>query len=281
MAPPINPVQPSIDGPKVTPTSSTTPTTPTTTKPTTPASAVKLLINKFNSGATDGERQVPVIRPNNGPSTNINRQSSVGINSNSNQNPNPGPAIPTRQQPGGPSIHNQRPLAPAPAPAPAGQPSAPTREEFFGLPKKGDPVPTAATPKPISWSSVVSGNSKPGGPPSAGHVPSSTPGKLPGIAAPAPGPGRAPTGISPGNVPKSAQSLRPISLGEDRNRPQSLGPAQPAAGAAAKELVSDAELKDVSEALFRKDTNNAAKYITVNYQGKTSSFSKTDLAPQP
>lgn len=279
MVPPINPVQPNIDGPKVTPTSTTTSTTSTTTKPTTPASGVKLLINKFNSGATDGERQVPVIRPNNGPSTNINRQSSVGINSNTNQNPNPGipGTIPTRQQPGGPSIHNQRPLSPA------GQPSGPTREEFFGLPKKGDPaiVPPAATPKPISWSSVVAGNSKPGGPPSPGNAPSATPGKLPSTIAPAPGPGRAPTSISPGNLPKSAQSLRPISLGEDRDKPDRPGPAQPAAGAAANELVSDIELKDVSEAMFRKDTNNAAKYITVNYQGKTSSFSKTDLAPQP
>lgn len=44
---------------------------------------------------------------------------------------------------------------------------------------------------------------------------------------------------------------------------------------------TDAELQVVSEELLRKDVNNAAKYITINYQEKTTSFSKDDKAPSP
>ncbi|CAK1602133.1 unnamed protein product [Parnassius mnemosyne] len=46
-------------------------------------------------------------------------------------------------------------------------------------------------------------------------------------------------------------------------------------------IVSDAELQVLSEELLRKDINNAAKYVTINYQGKTTSQSKEDNAPQP
>lgn len=44
---------------------------------------------------------------------------------------------------------------------------------------------------------------------------------------------------------------------------------------------TDTELQTVSEELLRKDVNNAAKYIKVNYQEKTTSFSKDDNAPSP
>lgn len=44
---------------------------------------------------------------------------------------------------------------------------------------------------------------------------------------------------------------------------------------------SDAELQLMSEELLKKDVNNAAKFVTINYQEKTSSFSKEDKAPQP
>ncbi|XP_047985538.1 endoribonuclease CG2145-like [Leguminivora glycinivorella] len=44
---------------------------------------------------------------------------------------------------------------------------------------------------------------------------------------------------------------------------------------------SDAELQSLSEELLRKDTNNAAKYVTINYQEKTTSQSKEDKAPLP
>ncbi|GLV40220.1 uncharacterized protein CBL_03632 [Carabus blaptoides fortunei] len=43
---------------------------------------------------------------------------------------------------------------------------------------------------------------------------------------------------------------------------------------------TDIELKDFSEALLRRDVNNAAKYVTANIQGKTTSQSKNDEAPQ-
>lgn len=45
--------------------------------------------------------------------------------------------------------------------------------------------------------------------------------------------------------------------------------------------TTDLELQTLSEELLRKDVNNAAKYITVNYQEKTTSQSKDDKAPSP
>lgn len=43
----------------------------------------------------------------------------------------------------------------------------------------------------------------------------------------------------------------------------------------------DEELREFSEALLRKDTNNAANFITINYQSKTTSRSLVDEAPLP
>lgn len=48
-----------------------------------------------------------------------------------------------------------------------------------------------------------------------------------------------------------------------------------------KNSPSDTELQTLSEELLRKDSNNAAKYITVNYQEKTTGQSKEDKAPRP
>lgn len=45
--------------------------------------------------------------------------------------------------------------------------------------------------------------------------------------------------------------------------------------------VDDNELRDFSETLLSKDTNNAAKYITINVQKMTSSRSTVDEAPLP
>ncbi|RVE46465.1 hypothetical protein evm_008875 [Chilo suppressalis] len=45
--------------------------------------------------------------------------------------------------------------------------------------------------------------------------------------------------------------------------------------------VTETELQTLSEELLRKDTNNAARYITINYQGKTTSQSLEDKAPLP
>lgn len=51
--------------------------------------------------------------------------------------------------------------------------------------------------------------------------------------------------------------------------------------ASSSNVPSDAELQSLSEELLRKDTNNAAKYVTINYQEKTTSQSKEDKAPLP
>lgn len=45
--------------------------------------------------------------------------------------------------------------------------------------------------------------------------------------------------------------------------------------------VTDDELREFSEELLKKDTNNAAKYVTINVQGMTSSRSSRDEAPEP
>ena len=52
-------------------------------------------------------------------------------------------------------------------------------------------------------------------------------------------------------------------------------------GTANSNTVTDAELEALSEELLRKDVNNAARYITINYQAKTTSHSTADLAPLP
>lgn len=45
--------------------------------------------------------------------------------------------------------------------------------------------------------------------------------------------------------------------------------------------ATDDELREFSEALLKKDVNNAMKYVTVNLQGKTISRSSVDEAPLP
>lgn len=48
----------------------------------------------------------------------------------------------------------------------------------------------------------------------------------------------------------------------------------------AEDGPTDNELREFSEALLKRDVNNAAKYVTINIQGKTTSSSKNDEAPQ-
>ncbi|KAF2897264.1 hypothetical protein ILUMI_08904 [Ignelater luminosus] len=43
----------------------------------------------------------------------------------------------------------------------------------------------------------------------------------------------------------------------------------------------DEELREFSENLLQRDTNNAARYVTINYQAKTTSRSQVDEAPLP
>ncbi|KAB0795667.1 hypothetical protein PPYR_09728 [Photinus pyralis] len=45
--------------------------------------------------------------------------------------------------------------------------------------------------------------------------------------------------------------------------------------------VADDELRNFAEEVLRRDDNNAHRYLTVNYQGKTTSRSDKDLAPEP
>lgn len=119
------------------------------------------------------------------------------------------------------------------------------------------PTPTSAphTPtKPMSFSSIVSGGNKPG----AGttqilttarpttRVPS-TPGTRPGSPA----------------LPSSI-------VNNNRGTTTSNG-----------NTVTDAELQVLSEELLRKDSNNAARYVTTNYQERSSSQPNEDKAPLP
>lgn len=50
---------------------------------------------------------------------------------------------------------------------------------------------------------------------------------------------------------------------------------------AERSKVSDKELQAFTEELLKKDINNAAQYIRINYQGHTKSNSAQDEAPEP
>lgn len=138
--------------------------------------------------------------------------------------------------------------------------TAPSQKPSYSsvLLPKGDKVPTqhgnhdstvstANTPKPISFSSVVSGSNKPTSPPSK--------------------PGVSNNNLQPTNRPGSPVLPSTIVNNQGQNS-NSNG-------------LSDVELQTLSEELLRKDVNNAAKYITVNYQEKTTGISKDDKAPLP
>lgn len=105
--------------------------------------------------------------------------------------------------------------------------------------------------KPMSFSSVVAGGNKPRTParttPEAIVTAPSTPGHRPG------------TPVLPSTI-------------VNNNRDTNSNNAN---------TVTDAELQTLSEELLRKDSNNAARFITVNYQDKTTSQSTEDKAPRP
>lgn len=145
--------------------------------------------------------------------------------------------------PGSPSAVNPQGQPGQPGSPRPGSPSAVNPQGFPGQP--GAPKP--ATPG-ASWASVAGGKSPqvvPGSP--GGAKPQSTPGS------PNPSPTQAKTTSIPGG-PKTT---------------------------AAPEIASDKELLEISEALLSKDVNNPSKYVTVNIQKKTTSFSKDDLADEP
>lgn len=129
-------------------------------------------------------------------------------------------------------------------------------------------VPTSpGAKKPLSFSNVVAG-SNPNLPTLSTpkqeftRVPSSTPIK----------PNRPGTGFSSSPTHRPATPVLPSSiLNNNRNNNQANNANSP----------TDTELQTLSEELLRKDNNNAAKYITINYQQKTTSYSSEDKAPLP
>ncbi|KAG6458709.1 hypothetical protein O3G_MSEX010998 [Manduca sexta] len=102
-------------------------------------------------------------------------------------------------------------------------------------------TPKPPTAKPLSFSSVVAGSNKPAQPTLATPKPTT-------------------------RVPVLPSAI--LNNNRNTNRWSSSAP-------------TDEELQILSEDLLKKDTNNAAKYITVNYQEKTTSQSKDDKAPLP
>ncbi|XP_045497969.1 uridylate-specific endoribonuclease D-like [Colias croceus] len=101
--------------------------------------------------------------------------------------------------------------------------------------------------KPGSWSSIVSGSKN------TMSQPATTNNKLKPTA---------PTSLA--NKP----GLLPSAILNNNNKQGST-------------TISDAELQVVSEELLKKDVNNAAKYVTINYQEKTTSQEKQDKASLP
>lgn len=128
--------------------------------------------------------------------------------------------------------------------------------QFTGKPGQTSPN---VTPKPMSYSDILSGSNKHGSPPSS-------PGLKPGIPN---ANGVKPPATNTVNVPTPKPNpVLPSSLANTNTNNNRNGP-------------TDVELQTLSEELLRKDVNNAAKYVTINYQEKTTSFSKEDKAPQP
>ncbi|KAF5299099.1 hypothetical protein FQR65_LT09457 [Abscondita terminalis] len=66
------------------------------------------------------------------------------------------------------------------------------------------------------------------------------------------------------------------SSGPQRNNPPNVQNAEKS-----NTKVEDDELRNFSEELLKRDANNAARYISANFQGKTTSGSQEDKAPLP
>ncbi|XP_049877740.1 endoribonuclease CG2145-like [Pectinophora gossypiella] len=125
-------------------------------------------------------------------------------------------------------------------------------------PSTGTVTRTTSTPtKPLSFSSVVAGPNKHGTPTTSKPSTQNNPLKPNVQGKPSPTPGRGPV------LPSSL-------VNNNRNNNQGNGNSP-----------TDAEIQSLSEDLLRKDNNNAAKYITVNYQEKTNGQTKEDKAPLP
>ncbi|KAJ8736209.1 hypothetical protein PYW08_006865 [Mythimna loreyi] len=139
----------------------------------------------------------------------------------------------------------------------------------------------------FSYSSVLQGNSNKNGPSSTGTLPST-----PSVNTPKPMTfSTAVWGNKPSTTmfttPKPTTRYPTTSMTRPGTPSRPGTPVLPSSivnnnpGSTNTNTVTDAEIETLSEELLRKDTNNAARYITINYQAKTTSRSPVDLAPLP
>nr|XP_026487843.1 poly(U)-specific endoribonuclease homolog [Vanessa tameamea] len=140
--------------------------------------------------------------------------------------------------------------------SPSGPSQKPSYSSILNGPGNQTPTPsTAYTPKPMTFSSVVSGSNK--------RTPTNkvtTPATAAGIPS-----------VANNNVPTKRPGSTVLPSSITSNQGQGTNSGNP----------SDVELQTISEELLRKDINNAAKYVTINYQEKTTSYAKDDKAPLP
>lgn len=121
--------------------------------------------------------------------------------------------------------------------------------------------PTISTPKPLSFSAVVAGPNK--------HP---SPAVIPTVKPSPKSPYYSQSQTTLPGTPVLPSSL----VNQNRKNNNNANSNQNNAN-----RPTDYELQTVSEELLRKDTNNAARYITINYQEKTTSQSKVDNAALP
>lgn len=124
----------------------------------------------------------------------------------------------------------------------------------------GQNVPTVPTPKPLSFSAVVAGSNKQSTPAASIQTqrPSTRLPTYPQSQTTLPG-----TPVLPSSLLNQNKNNNNNNQNNNANGP------------------TDIELQTLSEELLKKDTNNAAKYLTINYQDKTTSQSTNDNALQP
>lgn len=138
------------------------------------------------------------------------------------------------------------------------KPSTP-KEDFPALPTRKNSGPVAPSPTP----SLINGNawSTPGSP---------TQNRVSFITTP-----------KPANVPVSTTTHRPGHI--PNHVPSSVPPPSSTTikTGSGKSLVTDAELSQVSELIFAKETNSKLSNLHIDLQGKTKSFETKDEAPKP
>lgn len=179
----------------------------------------------------------------------------------------------------------------------AGVPLSPTQlkpqPQIPAVAPKPQPNPTSNTGS--SWASVASGKGPSGGsrptsptqlnpqPQFPAVAPSShpNPSSNSGASWASVASGKGPTGGSKPSSPTQIQPQPKFPTAAPSVHVKTTPKPGDAKTTTAAEIASDKELSDMSEALLNKDVNNPAKFVTLNSQQKTTSFSKDDLAPEP